>query len=147
MLLLGSGPHVGPQIISQGFQKFLEPLFKPFLGINKSCRGDLNSRPPPYQGDALPAELQQHQGKILNNEMIPRRGKNVNSKLNLLMKSFANNINYLHNSRKFFPYLRASFCYGIDILCHLKTRGHKIISTHNTSKKIVFDKRIRYDIR
>ena len=33
-------------------------LFKPYFDL--SCRGDLNSRPPPYQGDALPAELQQH---------------------------------------------------------------------------------------
>lgn len=28
--------------------------------LNKSYRWDLNPRPPPYQGDALPAELLQH---------------------------------------------------------------------------------------
>ena len=30
-----------------------------FISYNKSCLGDLNPRPPPYQGDALPTEPRQ----------------------------------------------------------------------------------------
>lgn len=35
-----------------------EPLI--IKGSDQSCLGDLNPRPPPYQGDALPTEPRQH---------------------------------------------------------------------------------------
>jgi hypothetical protein len=47
-------------------------------GFLKSCQADLNRRPPPYQGDALPTEPWQHLLCVSQVEILSKKGIDVN---------------------------------------------------------------------
>ncbi len=72
------GKNVGNRHFPKQTNKRKSPETLEFQDFFWSCWADLNRRPHPYQGCALPTELQQHNGRLNINRRFWRRGRDLN---------------------------------------------------------------------